>query len=92
MLGTFTQATARMRLTARGVIIVVQLAKFLGCSLMDSETPNAAQEDRALYLSAFRAAARYRNQETGRRHFAHDPTFRAAFVRRIVELRAALRA
>lgn len=42
-------------------------------------------------LDANRKAAQYRNPETGVRHFAHIPTFRAAFVRDILAIRYALR-
>jgi hypothetical protein len=48
-------------------------------------------DDWKLWLGAFRKAARYRNPETGRRHFAHDPTYRKHFVLRILELRRRLK-
>lgn len=42
-------------------------------------------------LFALRQAARYRHPTTGARHFAHDKVYRAAFVRGILEHRAAIR-
>ena len=42
-------------------------------------------------LLALRESARYRNPETGRRHYCHDRLYRAAFIRGILQLRAALR-
>lgn len=41
--------------------------------------------------AANRLAARYRNPETGRRLFAHDAVFRAAFVRDMLAIRGELR-
>lgn len=38
-------------------------------------------------LAANRSAARYRNKETGLRHFCHEPIFRQHFVTDIVLLR-----
>lgn len=58
---------------------------------MDTETPNATMEDRRLYLRAFRAAIRYRDQQTGRRHFCHLMPYRPHFLRRVLELRRVLR-
>lgn len=43
-------------------------------------------------LAAGRAAARYRNPETGQRHFCHNPLYRASFVRSTLALRQAVRA
>lgn len=57
-------------------------------SLLDSQT---SREDAQRYLAVFRAAAKFRHPETGRRHFSHDPTFRRHYVKRILELRAILR-
>jgi hypothetical protein len=51
----------------------------------------AKREDAELYLRVLRVAARFRNPENGRRHFAHEKVFRPAFVRRLVQLRRALR-
>lgn len=45
----------------------------------------------ARQLAALRAAARYRNPATGRRHFCHNSLYRAAYVRGIRELRDRLR-
>jgi hypothetical protein len=42
-------------------------------------------------LSANRSAARYRNLENGRRHFAHVSPFRPHFVREIVLMRQVLK-
>lgn len=52
------------------------------------EFTNTSRADMERYLAVHRAAVRYRNPETGRRHFCHEPTFRWAFVRRVKELRA----
>lgn len=41
-------------------------------------------------LAANRAAARYRNPETRRRHFAHSMPYRPHFVREIISMRAEL--
>jgi hypothetical protein len=40
---------------------------------------------------ANRKAARYRNPETGQRHFCHLKTFRAAFVKDMLAIRDELR-
>lgn len=48
-----------------------------------SERPTEMLERQML---ANRSAARYRSA-SGKRHFAHDPMFRAAFVREMVEMR-----
>ena len=40
--------------------------------------------------NANRNAARFRHPETGRRHFCHLPTFRAAFVVDMLAIRAEL--
>lgn len=56
----------------------------------DIETPRATAEDRQMYMKVFRAAVRHRSG-LGRRHFCHDPVYRAAFLRRIIELRRAIR-
>lgn len=42
-------------------------------------------------LAANRNAARYRNPETGRRHFAHVMPFRPHFVREMLWMRDELR-
>lgn len=42
-------------------------------------------------LRVYRAAARYRNPETGRRHFCHLMPFRPHFVRSIIEIREFLK-
>lgn len=47
------------------------------------------REDAEMYLKVLRAAARHRDGKG--RHFCHNSTFRHAFVRRIVQLRKALR-
>ena len=57
--------------------------------LRDGE--QAAREYAQRTLSAYRTAARYRNPETGKRHFAHYDTFRASFVRSMLSLRSYLR-
>lgn len=44
--------------------------------MMDTETPDATREDRLLYLRAFRAVIRYRDEQTGRRHFCHLMPYR----------------
>lgn len=41
-------------------------------------------------LDASRAAIRYRSAD-GRRHFCHDPIYRAAYVKTTLELRKLLR-
>lgn len=43
-------------------------------------------------MAANRAAARYRNPQTKRGHFAHLLPYRPHFVREIVEMRRELRA
>jgi hypothetical protein len=58
---------------------------------LDTETPNATREDRLRYLQILRAAVRYRNQSTGRRHFCHLMPYRPHYLRRLLELRAILR-
>lgn len=42
-------------------------------------------------LLANRLAVRYRNRETGLRHFCHDKLYRPAFVSDILAIRAELR-
>lgn len=42
-------------------------------------------------LEANRNAARYRNPETGRRHYAHEPPYRSHFVVEILAMRSELR-
>jgi hypothetical protein len=58
---------------------------------LDTETPNATREDRLRYLEILRAAIRYRNPSTGRRHFCHGLPYRPLYLRRLLELRALLR-
>jgi hypothetical protein len=58
---------------------------------VDTETPNATREDRLRYLAVLRAAVRYRNPSTGRRHFCHSMPYRPHYLRRLLELRAVLR-
>lgn len=41
----------------------------------------------ARQMDALRNAARFRNKETGARHFAHLPQFRKAFIRGIMAIR-----
>jgi hypothetical protein len=57
----------------------------------DTETPNATREDRLRYLGVLRAAVRYRNPSTGRRHFCHSMPYRPHYLRRLLELRAVLK-
>lgn len=42
-------------------------------------------------LAANRNAARYRNTETGRKHFAHDSMYRRFFVLEMLAMRAELK-
>lgn len=42
-------------------------------------------------LAANRSAARYRNKETGQRHFCHLTTYVRAFVEDTLKLRAAIK-
>lgn len=42
-------------------------------------------------LLANRSAARYRNPESGRPHFAHDPIYRRHFVVEVLAMRDELR-
>jgi len=42
-------------------------------------------------MQANRNAARYRNKQTGQRHFCHEKNFRAAFVQDTLLLRAAIK-
>jgi hypothetical protein len=42
-------------------------------------------------LQANRGAARYRNPETGIRHYAHDPFYRRFFVMEILAMKKELR-
>jgi hypothetical protein len=58
---------------------------------LDTETPNATREDRLRYLQILRAAVRYRNPSTGRRHFCHLMPYRPHYLRRLLELRAVLK-
>ena len=58
---------------------------------MDTETPDATMEDRRLYLRSFRAVIRYRDQQTGRRHFCHSMPYLPHFLRRVLELRRVLK-
>jgi hypothetical protein len=58
---------------------------------VDTETPTATREDRLRYLAVLRAAIRYRNHATGRRHFCHLMPYRPHYLRRLLELRAVLR-
>lgn len=59
---------------------------------MDTQTPHATDADRRLYLKVFRSAIRQRDGQTGRRHFCHEPTYRQAYLKRVLELRSCLRA
>jgi hypothetical protein len=58
---------------------------------VDTETPNATREDRLRYLAVLRAAVRYRNPSTGRRHFCHSMPYRPHYLRRLLELRTVLK-
>lgn len=49
----------------------------------------AALEYAQRALSAYRAATKYRSGR--RRHFAHDPVYRASFVKSILSLRSYIR-
>ena len=59
--------------------------------MIDSQTPNVSMADRILYLQVFRTCIRYRNPETGRRHFCHEKLFRVAFLSRVLELKRIVR-
>lgn len=58
---------------------------------MDARDLSGEREGMERQLAALRAAARYRNPETGRRHFAHIMPYRPHFVTGILELRRLLR-
>jgi hypothetical protein len=59
---------------------------------VDTETPTATREDRLRYLAILRAAIRYRDHATGCRHFCHLMPYRPHYLRRLLELRAVLKA
>ena len=61
---------------------------------MNFPAPNYVERDLETLerqLKANRGSARYRNGETGHRHFCHENTFRQHFVRDIIGLRAAIK-
>jgi hypothetical protein len=62
----------------------------------NTEGPHVKHSERPIdmlvrQLAANRSAARYRNKETGLRHFCHEPIFRPYFINDIILLRHALR-
>lgn len=52
--------------------------------------PEAARAYAVQTLNAYRGAAHFRDVH-GRRHFAHDPLYRARFVKALCEIRTYLR-
>lgn len=57
---------------------------------MKYSLPDLTIEQAKHNLKMMRLAARYRRPETGRRHFCHDPLFRAAYVKDIFRMRKIL--
>jgi hypothetical protein len=65
--------------------------KRIGQQLQELQMQQTILDGYRRRLFALRQAARYRHPTTGARHFAHDKVYRAAFVRGILEHRAAIR-
>lgn len=60
-------------------------------AVISRDGPEAGREYAHRTLAVYRNATRYRHPVTGRRHYCHNPHFRAAFVRSILFLRQYIR-